>query len=145
VEPASPAGAIWNQPICNGLESAVADETSATKRLKTLQPGVMVPELSVRRRATSPGLIARDQIARVVQASKKFREAQHDKLKVCIRGEKSNPPLCKGTFATVGADRSPQDGPTFHVSSPISPAGFTALAESRRSRRDPAPHIFTDP
>jgi hypothetical protein len=40
--------------------------------------GMTAPELGMRRRALSSGLIARDKIACVTQAPSKGREAQHD-------------------------------------------------------------------
>jgi hypothetical protein len=43
---------------------------------------VMDPEPGMRRRALSSGLIARDKIACVTQASAKGREAQHDSPRV---------------------------------------------------------------
>jgi hypothetical protein len=44
----------------------------------------------MRRRAPDSGLIARDQVACVMQVSAKGREAKHDTGNLCIRAGKSN-------------------------------------------------------
>ena len=58
------------------------------------------PELWMRRRALSSGLMARDQITCVTQASMEWRNAWHDHQHLGARGAKSNA-RCGCYFAAV--------------------------------------------